>query len=198
MAKKYAGTGLGLALTKRIVEAQGGRVGVKSEPGRGSTFFAVLPRIAEVSAKATPDSRPPHDHGPSAGRTILVVDDDPVALRLMDATLTHLGHSVVCIERPVDALRFLEENNPDVVVLDVLMPDMNGFELLDCIRSLPNRLDVPVIIATVKDLTEAERRRVHDLAQAVVSKRQGGTEGILAAIEPYLSDLAPDEAKHGR
>ena len=191
MAKKYAGTGLGLALTKRIVEAQGGRVGVKSEPGRGSTFFAVLPRIADVPTKATPDSRPPHNQRPSAGRTVLVVDDDPVALRLMDATLRQLGHSVVCIERPADALRFLEENNPAVVVLDVLMPDMNGFELLDRIRSLPGRHDVPVIVATVKDLTEAERRCVYDLAQAIVSKRHGGTEGILAAIEPYLSDPLP-------
>jgi len=188
MAKKYAGTGLGLALTKRIVEAQGGRVGVQSQPGKGSLFWADLPAtttgletVPNVVAKPLTDSKPR-----GSAKHVLVVDDDSGALRLMEAALKPLGYEVRCVSTAADALGAMQQATPDVVVLDVLMPHMDGFELLDRMRTTPEMRDVPVIVWTVKDLTEAERKRLLEGSQGVVPKSQGGTDAIVAALRPYL------------
>jgi CheY-like chemotaxis protein len=122
--------------------------------------------------------------------SVLIVDDDPGALRLMQATLRPLGHSVMGIANPADALAAIAQSAFAVVVMDVLMPNMDGFELLDRIRALPSTKLVPVIVWTVKDLSEAERKRLLESAQGIVAKSQGGTEAIVAALEPYLSPVA--------
>jgi protein-histidine pros-kinase len=187
-AKKYAGTGLGLALTKRIVEAQGGQVAVRSDLGKGSVFSAVLP-TSTPGFSAPPLTRAPLPAPAPGGRakSVLVVDDNPGALRLMEATLKQLGHSATCVARPSDALAAIAEDVPAVVVLDVLMPEMDGFALLERMREIPSMHDVPVIVWTVKDLTEAERRRLLEGAQGIVPKSQGGTEAIVAALMLYLT-----------
>jgi hypothetical protein len=185
VAKKYAGTGLGLALTKRIVVAQGGVVGVRSEPGKGSTFWAVLPReaglhsseAAEPAASIVP---------PAIERTALVVDDDWASLRLMSAALKVRGHSAVCFADSADALRAMETITPAVIVLDVNMPGIDGFELLDRFRAIPRLRDVPVVVWTVRDLSEAERARLLRTTQCIVPKGQGDNDEILDAVETYF------------
>jgi PAS domain S-box-containing protein len=193
MAKKYAGTGLGLALTKRIVEAQGGNVGVRSDPGKGSVFSAVLPMstpgFAAPALARAPVAVPLRGGG---AKSVLVVDDDPGALRLMEATLKQLGHSARCFASAEEALVAIDNSPPAVVVLDVLMPTMSGFELLDRMRAVPRMRDIPVIVWTVKDLTEAERKRLLAVAQGIVPKSQGGTDAIVAALNPYLSSAASE------
>ncbi len=186
-SKKYPGTGLGLALTKRIVEAQAGTVGVRSEVGRGSVFWCELPTSTPGFA-APPVARVPSPVRVVVGgpKSVLVIDDDPGALRLMEATLKQLGHSVTCIGAPRDALVALAQHAPDVVVLEVLMPDMDGFELLARIRASPGLRDVPIIVWTVIDLADAERRRLLQHAQGIVQKSQG-TDAIVLALTPYLA-----------
>jgi PAS domain S-box-containing protein len=187
MAKRHAGTGLGLALTKRIIEAQGGQVGVRSEPGKGSTFWAVLPRnVAASNAPSVPSARAAPIATALGSRKVVVVDDNAASLRLMEATLKLLGQPAACIATPEGALLFVETNVPAVVVLDVLMPRMDGFELLERMRAIPHMQDVPIVVWTVKDLSEAERGRLHKAAQAIVPKNQGGTEAIVEAIKRYL------------
>ncbi len=194
-AKKYPGTGLGLALTKRIVEAQGGQVGVRSHPGKGSVFWSVLPTsIPGFAAPATSRARSPVASVSSGPKFVLVVDDDHGALRLMEATLRQLGHSAMCIAKSEDALVAIIESRPAVVVLDVLMPEIDGFELLDRMRAIPGMRDVPVIIWTVKDLTDAERARLLEGAQGIVFKSQGSTDEIVAALEPYLAAVVSTTA----
>jgi PAS domain S-box-containing protein len=196
-AKKYAGTGLGLALTKRIVEAQGGRVGVRSEPGKGSTFWAVLPRNTGAlrSASAAPLGAPICGSG---GRAVLIVDDDPASRRLMETTLKLLGHTATSVDRPSDALLFVEQNAPAAVVLDLGMPDMGGFELLARMRMVPNMNNVPIIIWTVKDITEGDRRLLEKSAQGIVPKSQGGTEAVMQLLERYLRVAVSDQVPDGR
>jgi len=122
-----------------------------------------------------------------------VVDDNPAALRLMDATLKANGYSAQCFSDPEEALRAMEITPPAVVVLDLLMPHMDGFALLDRLRAMPHMRGVPVIIWSVKDLSEAERKRLLSGAQRIVFKGQGEGEAILDAIKPYLSaDLTGD------
>jgi protein-histidine pros-kinase len=289
-AKRHPGTGLGLALTKRLVEAQGGRVGVESTPDTGSVFYAVLPRRAGAAVTAPP-APPPRESGarsilvieddagdrawlvrtlsesgyavdavattaealsrcrarrydaltldlfladgsgldvlkalrtegpnrdtpvvvvtvvaergagagfrihdtlvkpvsrhdllaalrraavgPDRARPVLVVDDDPRALKLVDRHLRALGYRAVCCPSGAAALKAAAKESPAAVILDLVMPDMDGFRLLTRLRRTRAGRNVPVIVWTVKDLDRRERARLEVRAQAIVSKSQG-------------------------
>jgi PAS domain S-box-containing protein len=193
-AKRYAGTGLGLALTKRIVEAQGGGVGVRSELGRGSTFWAVLPRrpsAFQVLPASQPIALPTRS---AAGKTVLVVDDNPAALRLIGAMLKTIGHSAMCFSDSAEALRAVEKDAPAVVVLDLLMPGLDGYDLINRFRAIPHMRGVPVVVWTVKDLSEDERMRLLLAAQSIVLKGSGESQAILDAVKPYLSESRSGDA----
>jgi PAS domain S-box-containing protein len=290
--KGHGGTGLGLALTKRLVEAQGGAVGVTSTAGQGSVFYAVLPRHALAGIPISPPPAPQeapadapavlviegderdqatlvrtlteagfavdaaatgaqalakcrerafdaitldlllpdmsgldllraigsegenrnatiivvtvvtekgavagfavHDIlpkpldspallaslrrariSPERSGMVLVVDDDPWSLKLMSATLTQFGYRAISVARGEEGLRVARESPPLAVVLDLLMPEMDGFEFLDRLRRLPSCRRVPVIVWTVKDLTAEEHARLARSAQGVVAKGEG-------------------------
>jgi PAS domain S-box-containing protein len=187
MAKKYAGTGLGLALTKRIVEAQDGQVGVRSELGKGSTFWAVLPRKAG-SVEAMPSLPVSSPRVPSASSgAVVVVDDDPASLRLMEAALRVAGYSAVCFGDGAEALVAIETTTPAAVVLDILMPGIDGFDLLDRLRAMPQMRGVPVVVWTVQDLSLTQRNRLLRSAQRIVPKGEGDNDAVLDALRPYLN-----------
>jgi CheY-like chemotaxis protein len=145
-AMKHAGTGLGLALTRSIVEAQGGRVGVESAPGAGSIFFAVLPRLRAKAPE--PEVAAP---GPlAAGDTrVLVIEDNPGDRNWLGATLSGAGYVVETASSGEEALRLCRETAFDAITLDILLPDISGLEVLKAIRSGgPNR-ETAVILATI-------------------------------------------------
>jgi signal transduction histidine kinase/DNA-binding response OmpR family regulator len=317
-AKEHGGTGLGLALTKRIVEAQGGRVGVRSKVGEGSVFFATLPRrvvglaaaplpprfrsgsedsaprvlVVEddardqallVSALASagyaietvvtgrqaierckeesfdaitldlllPDmsgldvlaairsegrcrsarvivvtvvgdrglvsalsvddvlSKPVNEEqlvrslrrvgvSPESGGRVLVIDDDAPSRRLMQASLSQRGFVVTCEPNGERGLAAVERELPDAVVLDLLMPEMDGFEFLSRFRADPARRDVPVLIWTMKNLSEADQARLR-CSQSIVLKGSGPTAIVeelrtLIRVDPSRAQ----EALHGR
>jgi PAS domain S-box-containing protein len=306
-SKRYQGTGLGLALTRQLVEAQGGTVGVTSTPGRGSVFYAVLPR---VGGAVTSDTQLPavrhRPHGPvvlvveddvidrewlvrtlsdagiaadtaatgkeaitlaktrqydaitvdlllpdiqgqtviqaireegpnretpvivvtvlaerglglgfrihdvlskpvradelvaalnrvgvprDGSQPILIVDDDPQALKLAHTVLQDFGYRSICRSDSESGLRAALEERPAAIVLDLLMPGMNGFEFLQRFRSSPGSRGVPIIIWSVADLTTAERERVMELAQGVVPKGQGG-QVLIDELRAFLSPPA--------
>lgn len=186
--KKYQGTGLGLALTRRIAEAQGGQVGVKSVLDQGSTFYIVLPRIpqkikpiAETKEKVIPDTsktikpevqeREMPDQGieikpksaitmkPEIASTqipeiktssnILVIDDDVNDNALITKTLSEAGYTVTPAWTGAQALKLCQEKKFDLITLDLLLPDMNGWDVLRVIRSQGANLETPVIVVTV-------------------------------------------------
>jgi PAS domain S-box-containing protein len=293
-AKRHAGTGLGLALTKRIVEAQAGSVGVTSTPGSGSTFYAILPRdnginmleepaepasadapnqvtdaaasvlvveddardrrllmrilsdagygvdqaatgaqaiaacgkrvydaitldlllpdvtglnvlhsirmdglnqatpvviVSVVAEKGVVGGYPVHDYLTKPvnshdllaclssarvltedSRNIWVIDDDPSALKLMETVLNQLGYAVSCELNPAHALERLDLEQPAAIVLDLLMPNIDGFEFLARLRQRREHDSVPVIVWTMKDLTSDDHKRLHRVAQAVLLK----------------------------
>lgn len=189
-AKKYPGTGLGLALTKRIVEAQGGRVAVRSVLGQGSVFSAILPLHAAGFDTAR-RRRPPPRRALRRGGFVLAVDIVPGELRLMDAALKRFGCAVKGVAGPVDALAAIAEALPEAVVLDVAMPEADGFELLGRLGDIPTMRDIPVIVWTSNDLTQAERTRLLSSAHEIVFKSQGGTEGLMAALGLHLALPSP-------
>jgi signal transduction histidine kinase/CheY-like chemotaxis protein len=182
-AKKHQGTGLGLALTKRLVEAQGGQVAVRSTPGEGSTFSAILPlrmtMVLSDTGRAIPRVAP-------GNRTVLVVDDDPATLKLADLALRELGHRPVCKNNAVDALLAAVADPPAVVIVDLLMPHVDGFEFIARFRASPAGHHVPILVWTVKDLDAADRLRLQTSAAAVVSKRAGGARALVEELGRLL------------
>ncbi|HEV3329882.1 MAG TPA: response regulator [Bryobacteraceae bacterium] len=138
-AKRYQGTGLGLALTKRIVEAQGGHVGVDSTPGVGSTFFAILPRVASKAPVHYDVAR------------ILVVDDQALDRALIARILQSNGYLVETVTTSHEAYEKCQREGFDAITLDMLLPDSPGWELLAKIRSLEDHRNTPVIVISSCD-----------------------------------------------
>jgi signal transduction histidine kinase/DNA-binding response OmpR family regulator len=312
VTKKYSGTGLGLALTKRIVEAQGGEVGMTSIPGKGSIFFAILPltqksdtdiEVAAHTAHGIPalttktriqnvlvvednkndlewtanilalngyavetaqngrdalmhcentifdlitlDLMLPDINGyeilrqirlgintdtpvivitaaternksmgflvkdylikpidkekllsalnhvgspPHKNHKILVVDDDVGALKLISKLLENEGYDLTCVEEPIRGLKAAEKQLPDVLVLDLMMPGMSGFEFIGALRERGYIKDIPIIIWTAKDLTDEERDFLEGSVQGVVLKSLAdSTEKLVKEIKKITS-----------
>jgi len=179
-AKRHGGTGLGLALTKRLVEAQGGRVGVESQLGRGSVFFAVFPMKSEAASRPAPAlTSPPRVLQASLDSTavdrvhaprVLVVDDDFASLRLMEAALRQLGYDPIGAEDGEVGLTLAHKLKLEYIVLDLMLPGIDGFEVLEKLRQHPTQKATPVIVWTMKDLTQAESAELALHAQAVLTK----------------------------
>ncbi len=146
-ARKLGGTGLGLALTKRLVEAQGGSVGVTSEIGKGSLFFAVLPR--HVAAHKAPEVNPVFAARAAGARSVLVVEDDPRESAFLAETLTGAGYAVETAATGKDALAKAGARTFDAITLDLLLPDMSGLEVLAGIRTGGRSSGAVVVIVTV-------------------------------------------------
>jgi PAS domain S-box-containing protein len=145
-SKRHQGTGLGLALTRRLVEAQGGAVGVSSAPGKGSTFHATLPRSVRggEAMLVTPTSTPR-----LGARTVLVVEDNVLDRELLVETLARAGYAVETAATGAEAIARCKERSFDAVTLDLLLPDMSGLDLLASLRTNGRARQTPVIVVTV-------------------------------------------------
>ncbi len=150
LAKRHQGTGLGLALTKRLVEAQGGIVGVTSEVGKGSTFFAVIPRrvetLQEIAMPRVATRDRSHRKGASA---VLVVEDDARDQDQLVRTLAHAGYEVEVATTGAQALAKWRARPFDAVTIDLLLPDMSGLDVLGALQGDPRATGIPIIVVTV-------------------------------------------------
>jgi signal transduction histidine kinase/CheY-like chemotaxis protein len=158
-AKAYPGTGLGLALTKRIVEAQGGRVGVASTPGRGSVFHAILPRTSRARAEAPPEPRRARPGAP----TLLVIEDDNEERRWLVETLVAAGYAVDLAATGREAIEKCAARAYDGITLDLLLPDTGGWEVLKAIRAGgPNRATPAIVVTVVAEKGVGAGYAIHD------------------------------------
>ena len=145
--QQAASSGLGLALTKRLVEAQGGRVGATSELGKGSVFYAELPRAMALEA-APPAAVPAPASAPDGVPTVLVVEDDAGDRKRLVGALSEAGYVVEAVASGREAIARTQARTYDAITLDLLLPDMSGLEVMQQLALGPNA-KVPIIVITV-------------------------------------------------
>ncbi|HUS28255.1 MAG TPA: response regulator [Kofleriaceae bacterium] len=176
-AKRHQGTGLGLALTRRLVEAQGGTVGVKSTQGEGSVFHAVLPRSARSSE--TPVLSRTSMGSRLGQRTVLVVEDEIEDTKLVVDALTSAGYAVETVSNAAEAVAVCRSRTFDAVTLDLVLPDMTGLDLLAMLRAEPHMRTTPVIVVTVI----ADAKLVAGFAVQDVLRKPLEPHSLLSALE---------------
>ncbi|MBI2187147.1 MAG: response regulator [Acidobacteria bacterium] len=142
------------------------------KPVNADALLAAVGRAASPGAEGSP---------------ILVVDDDPNALKLAAQALTAAGYRPLTERDAESGLRIAAKEHPTLVILDLLMPGMDGFEFLRRFRRTKQGRHTPVIVWTVKDLTAEERARLQASAQAVVLKGAGSSAELLADIETHMA-----------
>jgi signal transduction histidine kinase/CheY-like chemotaxis protein len=176
---REAGTGLGLALSRRLAEAHGGQLLVSSQPGSGSRFELVLPDSrSDSAAEATP---PPPVTGEDKAATILVIEDEPGAVRLLRAYLEGDGHRVQVAADGESGIELARTRQPAAIVLDVLLPGIDGWEVLRRLKSDPDLRDIPVVVVTVVD----ERNVAMTLGAADYFLKPIRPDALLARLAQY-------------
>jgi len=157
IARKYGGTGLGLAITHRFVQLMKGKISVESEAGQGAIFTVQLPanvvveatepaptKEASKSSGTLPETKPDQD-------TILVIDDDPAVRDLMSRFLTKLDFHVVAASNGEEGFRLAKQIRPLLITLDVVMPECDGWTVLNRLKHDSDLAEIPVIMVTVVD-----------------------------------------------
>jgi signal transduction histidine kinase/DNA-binding response OmpR family regulator len=143
----HEGTGLGLALTRQLVDAHGGHVTVTSEVGVGSEFVVRLP-VNRTAAGAGMERAPTLDRGKL---NVLVIEDDPAARELLRVHLEGAGYGVLGTASGRQGLAWLSQMRPDAVILDILLPDIDGWEILQRLKGDPATRSIPVMVVSVLD-----------------------------------------------
>ncbi|HAI69786.1 MAG TPA: hybrid sensor histidine kinase/response regulator [Gammaproteobacteria bacterium] len=148
--RRFGGTGLGLAITKTFVEMMGGSISVSSTFGKGSTFTVHLPTSVHLEDSYQKPGKT-HTFKEDNQGFILIIDDDPDVCRWLKTYLSDFGYSVAEATNGTEGIKLAKKLRPDAILLDVMMPDMNGWEVLTILKNNTLLADTPVIMTSIEE-----------------------------------------------
>jgi signal transduction histidine kinase/DNA-binding response OmpR family regulator len=154
VGRSQPGTGLGLTLTRRFARLHGGDVRMESELGKGSVFTITLPITAEASETPVASPDPFTMTGDKSRPLVLVVEDDPAAAELLTRQLARAGFTTDVARNGKEAMSKAIESKPAAITLDILLPDIDGWEVLTRLKREPATSDIPVVVVSVVDNPE--------------------------------------------
>ena len=179
------GTGLGLPLTRKLATLLGGRVGVRSTPGVGSTFWAEIPmRFEGPHAASLPGTSGVTPALPAL--RILIVDDDETARYTLASFASGPGTEIIEAENGLAGIARAGSDHPDIIMLDLMMPGIGGHEVLGRLKGDPATASIPVVIVTSRFVNEDERKQILTRAANVIYKGDLSRETVARAIADAL------------
>jgi len=184
--KKSKGSGLGLVLCKKLAELLGGNVHFKSEIGQGSTFFVTVPTQYR-SAGSDVMSGPAAFEKVKDSKMVLIVDDDDASRYLVTTWFANTDFLPVEASTGAEGIDIAGSKRPDLIILDLNMPGMNGFEFLRIVKNDPRLSNIPIVINSSKILDDDERNFLQERVVAILSKEDQSREKALNIIQNILS-----------
>lgn len=187
------GIGLGLALTRRLVELHGGAIGVESQPGKGSTFWFTFPLSTREREARTPEVNGVEGLTPiPSGHRILVVEDMQVNLEVILEMLDGHNHEVAVARDGQQAIELAKSFGPELILMDIKMPVMDGFEATRRLRAMPQFAETPIIALTASAGPDVKKRCRAAGCTAHLAKPIE-SESLYAALQEHLPTSAQKE-----
>jgi PAS domain S-box-containing protein len=180
--RRFGGTGLGLHISRSFCQVLGGDISVRSEFGAGACFQVRLPDMAPLLREG---ARLPTDAAAASGPLALVIDDDPAARDLLSRLLTKEGYQVALARDGEEGLSAAIARRPDLILLDIMMPKMNGWTLMARFKEMPALAQVPIIMITMDE----DRRRGYALGAAAYLPKPIDRNLCAAILAKYRSPL---------
>jgi len=207
-SRKYGGTGLGLVISRKFCQMMGGDITVKSEEGKGSEFIVKLP--AKFGYSAQTDRLPDLKTCPETCAEVLLIDrerlsavikkyckdtsqfhvlvaeDDPATREMLCRIVKKEGASAIPVENGRIALEYMSKFRVSLILLDLMMPEIDGFQFVEEIRKHETWQKIPIVVITAKDITDEEKLRLNGYVEKILQKGSYSRDELLSMVRNLL------------